>query len=44
MDAAGAAVGFVVPAICLALVTAYALFDLRTNREGGALVAEGTAH
>jgi len=28
-------------AICLALVAAYALFDLRTKRHGGPLVTEG---
>jgi MFS transporter, FHS family, L-fucose permease len=42
MDELGAALGFVVPGICLALVGAYALFDLRTRRgESGQLVAEG---
>ena len=42
MDEVGAALGFVVPGICLALVGAYALFDLRTRRGGsGQLVAEG---
>jgi MFS transporter, FHS family, L-fucose permease len=42
MDEVGAALGFVVPGICLALVGAYALFDLRTRRgESGQLVAEG---
>ncbi len=41
MDQAGAAVAFAVPAVCLAVVAAYALFDLRSNRHGGALVAEG---
>jgi len=41
MDVAGTAQAFIVPAVCLAFVTAYALFDLRTNREGGELVAEG---
>jgi FHS family L-fucose permease-like MFS transporter len=30
-----------VPTICLGLVTCYALFDLRTRRHGGPLVAEG---
>jgi MFS transporter, FHS family, L-fucose permease len=44
MDIAGTAEAFIVPAICLAFVTAYALFDLRTNREGGELVAEGAHH
>jgi FHS family L-fucose permease-like MFS transporter len=41
MDEVGAALAFAVPGVCLALVTCYALFDLRTNREGGELVAEG---
>ncbi len=41
MDEVGAATAFVVPAFCLAMVALYALYDLRTNREGGALVAEG---
>ena len=41
MDSRGAALAFVVPAVCLALVAAYALFDLRTDREGGPLVVEG---
>jgi FHS family L-fucose permease-like MFS transporter len=41
MDVASTAVGFVVPAVCLGLVAAYALFDLRTRRHGGPLVAEG---
>lgn len=40
MDQVGAAFAFVVPAVCLALVTCYAVFDLRTNRNGGELVAE----
>src|SRR3954466_3582069 len=40
MDSVGSATAFIVPAVCLALVTAYALFDLRTRREGGPLVAE----
>jgi FHS family L-fucose permease-like MFS transporter len=44
MDVAGTAEAFIVPAVCLAFVTAYALFDLRTNREGGELVAEGAHH
>jgi FHS family L-fucose permease-like MFS transporter len=44
MDVAGAALAYVVPGVCLALVTCYALFDLRTNREGGELVAEGAHH
>jgi FHS family L-fucose permease-like MFS transporter len=41
MDEFGAAVAYAVPAGCLALVACYALFDLRTNRHGGALVIEG---
>lgn len=40
MDRVGAAFAFVVPAVCLALVTCYAIFDLRTRRDGGELVAE----
>jgi len=44
MDQASTAAGFIVPAICLALVAAYALFDLRTKRDGGALVSEGAHH
>jgi MFS transporter, FHS family, L-fucose permease len=41
MDELGAALAYAVPGVCLALVTCYALFDLRTNREGGPLVVEG---
>jgi MFS transporter, FHS family, L-fucose permease len=41
MDEVGAAMAYAVPGVCLALVTCYALFDLRTNREGGPLVVEG---
>jgi MFS transporter, FHS family, L-fucose permease len=41
MDQYGTAEGFIVPAVCLGLVAAYALFDLRSKRRGGALVAEG---
>lgn len=33
MDIAGSALGFVVPAICLALVAAYAGYDLTHSRE-----------
>ncbi|SFL13560.1 MFS transporter, FHS family, L-fucose permease [Geodermatophilus ruber] len=44
MDAFGAAEAFVVPALCLAGVALYALFDLRTARHTGPLVAEGAAH
>ena len=40
MDEAGAAFAYIVPAVCLALVTCYALFDLRTHRNGQ-LVVEG---
>lgn len=32
VDAAGLSIGYIVPAICLALVAAYALFDLRNTR------------
>jgi MFS transporter, FHS family, L-fucose permease len=41
MDQVGTATAFIVPAICLAFVTCYALFALRTRRPGGPLVAEG---
>ena len=41
MDEVGAALAFAVPGVCLALVACYALFDLRTRRGGGELVAEG---
>jgi FHS family L-fucose permease-like MFS transporter len=41
MDSAGTATAFLVPAVCLAMVAAYALFDLRTKRHGGPLVTEG---
>jgi MFS transporter, FHS family, L-fucose permease len=41
MDQASTAAGFFVPAVCLSFVALYALFDLRTRREGGPLVAEG---
>jgi MFS transporter, FHS family, L-fucose permease len=41
MDSANTNIGFLVPAICLAIVAAYALFDLRSSRHGGPLVAEG---
>ena len=41
MDTAGTAAGFIVPAVCLALVTCYALFDLRSGPRGGPLVIEG---
>ena len=34
MDVAGSSMGYIVPAICLALVAAYALFDLRNTRPG----------
>jgi len=44
MDAVGAAPAFIVPAICLAGVAFYALFDLNTARHTGPLVAEGAAH
>jgi FHS family L-fucose permease-like MFS transporter len=41
MDVLGAAPAFIVPAVCLALVGCYALYDLRSDRHGHALVAEG---
>jgi FHS family L-fucose permease-like MFS transporter len=41
MDNVGTAPGFIVPAACLALVALYALFELRTKRDGGPLVTEG---
>jgi FHS family L-fucose permease-like MFS transporter len=44
MDTADTARGFIVPAVCLAFVGAYALFDLRTARHSGPLVTEGAAH
>jgi FHS family L-fucose permease-like MFS transporter len=44
MDAVGSAEAFIVPAICLAGVALYALFDLRSERHAGPLVTEGAAH
>jgi FHS family L-fucose permease-like MFS transporter len=44
MDSADTARGFIVPAVCLAFVAAYALFDLRSARHGGPLVTEAAAH
>jgi FHS family L-fucose permease-like MFS transporter len=44
MDELGAAPAFIVPALCLAAVAGYALFDLRTARHSGPLVSEGAAH
>jgi FHS family L-fucose permease-like MFS transporter len=41
MDEVGAALAFAVPGVCLALVACYALFDLRSGRGGGELVADG---
>jgi FHS family L-fucose permease-like MFS transporter len=41
MDAVGTAEGFIVPAVCLAGVALYALFDLRSSRHTGPLVTEG---
>jgi MFS transporter, FHS family, L-fucose permease len=41
MDNIGTAPGFIVPATCLALVAVYAVFELRTKRDGGPLVTEG---
>jgi FHS family L-fucose permease-like MFS transporter len=40
MDEVGAALAFVVPGVCLALVGLYALFDLRTRRGGDELATE----
>lgn len=36
MDVAGTAFGYVVPAVCLVFVAAYAVFDLRTSRHSDA--------
>jgi FHS family L-fucose permease-like MFS transporter len=44
MDAVGTAEGFIIPAVCLAGVALYALFDLRSSRHTGPLVTEGAAH
>ena len=44
MDRADTNIGFIVPAACLSVVAAYAVFDLRSSRHGGPLVAEGAAH
>ncbi|WP_028047581.1 L-fucose:H+ symporter permease [Cellulomonas sp. URHE0023] len=44
MDRSGTARGFIVPALCLAFVAAYALFDLRSDRHPAPLVTEGVAH
>jgi MFS transporter, FHS family, L-fucose permease len=44
MDTVGAAEAYIVPAVCLAGVALYALFDLRTSRHAGPLVSEGAAH
>jgi len=44
MDRANTNWGFIVPAVCLAFVAGYALFDLRSDRAVGPLVAEGAAH
>src|SRR3954447_23229563 len=41
MDSSSTSAAFLVPAVCLALVACYALFDLRTKRHGGPLVTEG---
>jgi FHS family L-fucose permease-like MFS transporter len=43
MNTLGAALAFIVPAICLTLVAYYALFDLRTARHRGAHASEGAA-
>jgi FHS family L-fucose permease-like MFS transporter len=44
MDTVGSAEAYIVPAVCLAGVALYALFDLRSSRHTGALVTEGAAH
>jgi FHS family L-fucose permease-like MFS transporter len=44
MDVLGAAPAFIVPAVCLAAVAGYALFDLRSDRHSGPLVTEGAVH
>ena len=44
MDVFGAAQAYIVPAICLAGVALYALFDLRSSRHTGPLVTESAAH
>jgi len=46
MDSLGAAQAYIVPAICLALVACYALFDLRTTRtsHGHGPIPEGARH
>ena len=44
MDSVGTAEGFLIPAVCLAGVAMYALFDLRSSRHTGPLVTEGAAH
>ncbi len=44
MDTVGSAEAFIVPAVCLAGVALYALFDLRSSRHAGPLVTEGAAH
>ena len=41
MDAFGASQAYIVPAVCLAGVALYALFDLRTSRHPSPLVSEG---
>src|SRR3954466_4986193 len=44
MDTFGANFAYIVPLLCLGGVACYALFDLRTARHEGPLVAEGAAH
>jgi FHS family L-fucose permease-like MFS transporter len=44
MDVVGSAEAFIVPAVCLAGVAVYALFDLRSSRHTGPLVTEAAAH
>jgi MFS transporter, FHS family, L-fucose permease len=44
MDTVGASQAFIVPAVCLAGVGLYALFDLRSSRHTDPLITEGAAH
>jgi MFS transporter, FHS family, L-fucose permease len=44
MDVVGSAEAFIVPAVCLAGVALYAVYDLRSSRHTGPLVTEAAAH
>jgi FHS family L-fucose permease-like MFS transporter len=44
MDVVGSAEAFIVPAVCLAGVAVYAVYDLRSSRHTGPLVTEAAAH